>query len=259
MLSLNRMPYILNVKVDNVTRREALARIDQLIRDGGQHIITTPNPEIIVAAQRDAAFRDLLNRAALALPDGFGLMLGAWFLGTPLKERIAGSDFVWDIARLAAEKGYTIYLLGGEEGVAQKAAEKLKMKNNKLKIVVAEAGPQYEEARPPSDRRPGLPISNIQSAAPDILLVALGHGKQEKWIAKHLPELPSVKVAMGVGGAFDFIAGRVQRAPAILRLLGLEWLWRLLRQPWRAPRIWRAVVVFPLLMLRAKLQIFQHS
>lgn len=219
------MPYILRVNVDSVTRSEAITQVDRLVRDGGQHIITTPNPEIIVAAQRDAEFRAILNRASLALPDGVGLMLGAWILGAPLKERIAGSDFVWDLARLAAERGYTMQLMGGKEGVAQEAAEKLKIKNAKLKIA---------------------------DENPDILLVALGHVKQEKWIAKHLSELPGVKVAMGVGGALDFIAGRVARAPRLLRLLGLEWLWRLALQPWRVPRIWRAVVVFPWLVLRAK-------
>ena len=97
-------------------------------------------------------------------------------------------------------------------------------------------------------------MEKIREEAPDILLIALGHGKQEKWIAAHLPELPSVKVAMGVGGAFDFIAGRVLRAPRILRRLGLEWLWRLILQPSRLPRIWRAVIKFPILVLRAKLQ-----
>lgn len=219
------MPYILGVEVDALTRHEALECVDALMHSRGQHLITTPNPEIVVAAQQDAEFCKILNQAALALPDGVGLMWAARMLGTPLKERIAGSDFVWDIAQLAAERGYTMQLMGGKGGTAQEAAKRLKIKVEKLKIV---------------------------ETNPDILLVALGHGKQEKWIAEHLRELPSVKIAMGVGGALDFIAGHVARAPRALRFIGLEWLWRLMRQPWRAPRIWRAVVVFSWLVLRAK-------
>lgn len=253
------MSYILSVKVDRVTRREAIAQIDQMLRDGGQHTVTTPNPEMIVAAQRDTEFRAILNRASLALPDGIGLLLGAWILGTPLKERIAGSDFVWDIAQLAGERGYSLYLLGAGDGVAQAAARELKITNEKLKIVGAESGISITPSPLMGEGRGEGVIARIRDTAPDILLVAFGHGKQEKWIAKHLPELPSVKVAMGVGGAFDFIAGRVRRAPALFRLFGLEWLWRLIRQPWRLPRIWRAVVVFPLLVLRAKLRTFRHS
>lgn len=231
------MPNILGIKVDNISRPEAIAAVEQMLRNGGQHIITTPNPEMLVAARKDDEFREALNRADLALPDGFGLMLAARFLSTPLKERICGSDFVWDIFALAAEKGYIIYFLGGKEGVAQKAAKNLKPQFPNLKIVGVDSEPQFDR---------------IRAAAPDILLVAFGHSKQEKWIARHLGELPSVKIAMGVGGVFDFISGRVRRAPRFMRLIGLEWLWRLAREPRRVTRIWRAVVVFPCLILRAK-------
>lgn len=232
------MPQILNVKVDSITRPEALALVDQMIRHGGQHIITTPNPEMLVGAQKDEEFRNALNRSALALPDGVGLMLAGRVLKKPLQMRIAGSDFVFDILELAAKKGYTVYLLGGEEGIAQQAAEKLKIKYGELKIVGADSGPQNLQFET-------CDLQSIQNAHPDILLVAFGHGNQEKWIVKYLHELPSVKIAMGVGGVFDFISGRIRRAPRIFRKFGIEWLWRLLREPRRLPRIWRAVVVFP--------------
>ena len=228
--------------MDNLNRVEALRRVEQMLQDGRQHIITTPNPEFIVAAQKDAEFLAILNRADLALPDGAGLIWAARVLGTPLRERIAGSDFVWDIAGLAAERGYTIYLLGGRGEVAKAAAEKLKIKNVKLKII-GDPGPPF------CILHSTFCIENIRTAAPDILLVALGHPKQEKWIAEHLTELPSVKIAMGVGGALDFIAGRVSRAPGFMRGLGLEWLWRLMLQPWRILRIFRAVIVFPALIV----------
>ncbi|MDO8505045.1 MAG: WecB/TagA/CpsF family glycosyltransferase [bacterium] len=240
------MPYILGVKVDSVTCAQALVRVEDMLGDGGQHIITTPNPEFIVAAQRDSQFRAILNRASLALPDGVGLMLASRLLGTPLQERIAGSDFVLDIARIAAERGHTMYLFGSRGEVAQRAAKKLQSQFPNLKIVGADPGPEPTDLPTTS-----YSLHTLQDAAPDILFVALGHGKQEKWIAEHLSELPSVKIAMGVGGAFDFIAGKIQRAPRLFQLLGMEWLWRLLRQPKRLPRIFRAVVVFPLLVCRA--------
>ncbi|MBI2552616.1 WecB/TagA/CpsF family glycosyltransferase [Candidatus Uhrbacteria bacterium] len=258
------MPLILGVKVDTITREQAIIRVERLLKDGGQHILTTPNPEFIVAAQNDAEFRNILNRASLALPDGFGLMLAAKFLRLPFKERIAGSDFVWDIARLAVAGGYSVYLLGAGEGVAAAAAAKLKIKNVKLKIVGAESGVLLTPSPLPAPYRTcsgagmgegggeGV-IKRIRDVAPDILLVAFGHPKQEKWIASHLAELPSVKIAMGVGGALDFIAGRVRRAPRLLRALGLEWLWRLFLQPWRIVRIYRAVVLFPALIARSYL------
>ena len=250
------MPVILDVKVDNVSREQAIARIDLMLRDGGQHIITTPNPEFVVAAQKDKDFMNILNRASLALPDGFGLILAAKFLGIPLKERIVGSDFVWDLAKLAAEKGHTVYLLGGKGSVVEHAAQELRMKNHELRIVGYDAGPNLNSPTAPLYSL--AIIGRIREACPDILLVAFGQIKQEKWIAKHLGDLRSVKIAIGVGGAFDFIAGRVRRAPLFLRLLGLEWFWRLLRQPWRLPRIYRAVIKFSYFILKAKLARVQH-
>ena len=238
------MSSILGVRVDSVTRAEAIGRVGEMLRGGGQHIITTPNPEFIVAAQGDSEFRGVLNRASLALPDGVGLMLAARVLGMPLKEHIAGSDFVFDIAKFAARNGYSIYLLGAGEGVAQVAAERLKIKDQRLKIVGAAEGPINDLQLTTYN------LQLIRNAAPDFLLVALGHGKQEKWIAAHLHELPSVKIAMGVGGVFDFLAGRIRRAPRLMRALGLEWLWRLILEPRRLPRILRATIIFPLLAIR---------
>lgn len=247
------MSEILGVKIDNITRKEAIARVEQMLKNGGQHIITTPNPEMLVDARKDQEFREALNRADLALPDGFGLMLAAHFLSTPLKERICGSDFVWDIFALAAENGYSVYFLGGKEGVAQAAAEGLRIKDKGLRIVGVDSGPQLIFKDSPLTQRTVLKnIQRIKDACPDIILVAFGHNKQEKWIARHLGELPSVKIAMGVGGVFDFISGRVRRAPRFMRKIGLEWLWRLGREPRRISRIWRAVVVFICLILREK-------
>ncbi len=272
-----RRRMILGVPVDSLSSGEAPRHAAELLKNGGQHIVTTPNPEMLVDARRDPEFARALAKASLALPDGFGLMLTARLAKQPLASRVPGVDFVFDLARLAAERGYTMYLLGAGEGVAKAAAQELrrkvgapteasglKIKNVKLRIVGAEGGASITPSPLPAPYRTcsgagmgegggeGV-IARINSARPDILLVALGHGKQEKWIAAHLAELPSVKIAMGVGGALDFIAGRVRRAPRVFRLLGLEWLWRLLLQPWRIVRIWRAVVIFPFLVFKAKL------
>src|SRR3989338_9863440 len=135
------MPYILGIKVNPVTRQQAIDRVAEMMTDGDQHYITTPNPEMLVAAQKDAEFRDILNRSSLALPDGFGLILAARLLGTLLPERIAGSDFVFDIARFAGRNEYSMYLFGAGEGIAEAAGEKLKLQVPDIKIVGAESGP----------------------------------------------------------------------------------------------------------------------
>ncbi len=143
-----------------------------------------------------------------------------------------------------------MYLLGAGQEIAFAAAEKLNAQFSDIKIVGAESGPTNTPSPSMGEGGGEGVIQRIRDAHPDILLVALGHGKQEKWIASHLAELPSVKIAMGVGGAFAFIAGRVRRAPKLMRALGLEWLWRLFLQPWRIVRIYRAIIVFSALFMR---------
>jgi len=218
---------------------EAVARVTEFVVNGGAHIVVTPNPEICLAAQGDAAFLEILNRADLAVPDGFGLLLVARILGAPLRERVTGVDLMNRIAEAAATRNWRIYLLGGEPGVAERAAQMLQNRFPALIIAGADAGE-------------GGVVERIRQAAPEILFVAFGAVKQEKWIAAHIAELPSVKVAMGVGGAFDFLAGKARRAPSFLRVLGLEWLWRLIIEPRRARRIWNAVVRFPIAVVLYK-------
>ncbi len=142
------------------------------------------------------------------------------------------------ICQLAAQKKWPVFLLGGEEGVAEKTAENLKNKYPDLEIqttgIILGTVPKGQSFRRPA-----------------ILFVALGASKQEKWIINNLAKMPSVKLAMGVGGAFDFISGRVRRAPKPLRLIGVEWLWRLFCQPWRMGRIFNAVVKFPYLVIKS--------
>lgn len=232
------MPKILDVKVDNLNFAEVWTKIRQFLSRQKLHQIVTVNPEFIVAAQKDKEFRQILNGADLCVPDGAGLRLAAWLTGQKIGERITGMDLTWELAKLAAENGYSIYFLGAKPGVAALAAKRIKLIYPNLKIAGSYCGSPHEE---------GI-VGKINDANPDILLVAFGAPKQEKFIFAYKNEL-KVKVAVGVGGTFDYISGNVKRAPRWMRSLGLEWLYRLFRQPSRLGRIFRAVVVFPMLVL----------
>jgi N-acetylglucosaminyldiphosphoundecaprenol N-acetyl-beta-D-mannosaminyltransferase len=224
---------ILGVRADNVNYDQALFLIEGFIESGNPHQVVTVNPEFIVAAQSDDDFRNILNASSLALPDGVGLLWAARFLGHPLQERVTGTDTVQRLAALAAQKGYSLFLLGAAPRVAVATAARLCQTYPGLRIVGTHVGsPALEE----EDEIVYL----IQKAKPDILFVAYGAPAQDKWIARNLQRL-EVPVAMGVGGAFDFISGRAKRAPRWLQRLGLEWLHRLYCEPWR----WRRMLALP--------------
>ncbi|MEK7158753.1 MAG: WecB/TagA/CpsF family glycosyltransferase, partial [Patescibacteria group bacterium] len=170
--------------------------------------------------------------------------------GTPIAHRWTGTDFVWLLAEIAQERNQSLFLYGGFGDVPQRAAFVLHQRFPRLKIFGTENGTRSDGTRLPDQEI----IERIQKKSPDVLLVALGagrgeQGKQERWILEHQRALPSVKIAMGVGGAFDYLSGRVRRAPKWMRRIGLEWLFRLIQQPWRASRIFRATILFPLLVL----------
>lgn len=245
---------LLGVRIDPVNKSEARARVSDFLSAGGQHTIFTPNPEMLVAAQRDHYFQDILNESSLNICDGFGLKLISIIKKNYIKlDKISGLDFLPDICELAEERGRGLYLLGAGDGaVIRAAAENLKRLFPKLKIAGYHRGPELRivngELRYNEETNDEI-LDQIIMASPDILFVGFGHEKQEKWIYEHLPQLPSVKVAMGVGGAFDVLGGKLKRAPPWMQKTGLEWLWRLLLEPKRIKRIWTAVVVFPYLCL----------
>ena len=290
---------LLKINISNVNYRDALEEIKKWLKEGGKkRYIVTPNPEIIIAAQRDRLLSKILNNADLALPDGIGLLWASRIMGKPLKERVTGVDFMEKLCKLAAEEGLNVGLIGGKKQVAVKAAECLKKRYPKLKVVLAqeewekeesegsafspaskdlrsilgskiamESGSRSRVASSCAEMRDieSLPLRVIPSRAQadlnhipytiyhtpvDILFVAFGAPKQEIWISQNLANLP-VKVAMGVGGAFDYFAGVVPRAPRWMRSLGLEWLFRLVRQPWRIERQF-ALVRFISLVLKEK-------
>ncbi len=242
---------ILGVTIDAVTFQSALAKIETFIADGHPHQVCTVNPEFVVAARRDHLFRRVINRAAMAFADGAGLLMAARWLGeTPLPERIAGVDMVEALAQRSAERGYRLYFLGAQPGVAEKAIAALRERYPKLRAVGAFAGsPRAEDE--------DAIVEKIRAATPDVVFVAYGAPKQDKWIARNMHRLPA-GVLIGVGGAFDFIAGTAQRAPKWVQRIGLEWLHRLVMQPWRWRRIWNAVPYFLWLIFKSKIGLGEH-
>lgn len=225
---------IMGVRVDAVTLEEA-SKIAESMLTGSGGYITTPNPEIILLAQKDAEFRRILNNSTLSLPDGAGIIWAARKLGTVINERITGTDFLLSLAKIAREKDKKIALVGGDRGVAEKAAINLRGK-----------GFDCQEIDEKNIQIPETLLKEINKFSPEIIAVALGQGKQEKFIVRLLPLVPSIKIAIGVGGALDYISGAKRRAPEWMRKKGLEWLWRLIQEPQRLPRIINAAIVFPI-------------
>ncbi len=227
---------ILGVKIDNLTMNEALRKIGQFLDSKKQHYVVLPYSEFIVRTQKDKEFKDILNKADLSLCESRGLWFISRFLGKSFKENIAGVDL---ICKLRGK----IFLLGGRKDVVEKAKKKIGEN-----VIGAEHGYQNLDKI----------IEKINKHKPDILLVGVGSPEQEKWIYKNLKKMPSVKVAVGVGGAFDFISDRIKRAPKFLQKIGLEWLWRLILQPRRAKRIYNGVIGLAYLALRSKIKNKKH-
>jgi N-acetylglucosaminyldiphosphoundecaprenol N-acetyl-beta-D-mannosaminyltransferase len=209
--------------------------------------ICTVNPEFIVDASRDPNFAAALGRADLRVPDGVGVLWAARLLGTPLQQRVTGSDGIYQICQRAAVKGWRVYFLGAAPGVAEKAAQILAARYPGLQVTGAYAGNPGPAEWPTIHTR-------LTTAQADILFVAYGHPRQDLWIDAHRHELP-VKVALGIGGAMDFVTGVAQRAPVSMQRLGLEWLHRLFHQPWR----WRRMVKLPVFALRVLGQVLKRG
>ena len=223
---------ILGLPVDNITYNQWMNLIDKWVQHGKRtHHVCTTNPEFTMIAQKDSNFANILRRADLCIPDGVGLLWASRILKTPLTERVTGSDGTERIAKDAAKRGWKLFFLGAAEGVAAEAAEVLTERYAGLQVVGV-----YSGSPKPEEEANIVDIVNASGA--DILLVAYGAPEQDKWIARNMPRL-NVKMAMGVGGSFDFIAGKIPRAPEWMQLAGFEWVYRLYKQPWRIIRMLR--------------------
>lgn len=223
--------------VDDLSFKDVLEYIVKKATEKGKKaFIATVNPEIVMLEASDPDYEKVIKSADLRTPDGIGLLFAGQTMGKKFKERIAGVDLTEKLCEAVAKQPITVGFLGGEGNVAQRTAECLKTKYPGLKIAFAILELQEKE---------------LSKYSCDILFVAFGSPKQEKWIYQNLPKL-NVKVAIGVGGTFDFISGKVKRAPVFIRNLGLEWLFRLVVQPWRIKRQLK-LIYFVILVIEEKL------
>ena len=218
---------ILGVRFDNLTQQEAAQRGRQLLEEDKFHYVVTPNPEFLLAAEKDPEFRRVLNAADLVLPDGIGVVYSAKILGTPLKERVPGIEFAEAMLAALNDLGGRLYLLGAKPGVAEEAGRRICARYPALVLCGTHDG--YFK-----DEQAILP--EIAAAKPDLLFVCLGAPKQEKWMARW-GQHTGAKLAIGLGGCLDVFAGNVQRAPERWQKLGLEWAYRLKKEPKRIGRM----------------------
>lgn len=239
---------ILGVRVNITSYDKVIAQVEEALVKSSRisfTFITTPNPEQIIQAQSDDYFRSILNQSTLSVPDGIGLIWGSKILKFKgkikhsLSTRVSGVNLMLEIIRLCQKQGKSIFLLGGLDNSAQQAAKKI-LENHPTENfrVFYDSGPDFNDRSLNEGTKTAFKA--ISGARPDVVFVAFGAPKQEKWVWEHQSELfrAGVSVVMVVGGAFDMIAGKLKRAPLFWQKLGLEWLWRLLLQPWR----WRRQV-----------------
>ena len=223
---MNRIE-ILGVGFDNVSMDEAIERAFEWIKHREGRFVVTPNPEIVMLARENEELKDTIEQASLVLPDGIGIIYGAKILGTPLKERVPGIDFASGLMEKLSVHHGRVYLLGAKPGVAEQAGLNLSEQYPGLIIAGTHDGYFIDDAEI---------IQEINMLKPDLLLVCLGFPKQEFWMRDRGPEL-NVGLMAGLGGSLDVFAGVVQRAPAVWQKLGLEWLYRLLKEPTRFGRM----------------------
>lgn len=236
----------LNTFVDNITMEEAVQRIDELISQRNSSYVVTPNLDHIVIMEKDKEFQEIYNNADLIVTDGKPLIWISKLLGTPIKEKISGSDLFPNMCSMCANRGYSIFILGAAEGVADKAAENLKASYSELNIVSTYSPPIGFENNEIELKKIA---SLIEQTSPDVLAVSLGSPKGEKFIYRHLKEY-NIPLSISIGATIDFEAGNVKRAPKWMADHGFEWLYRITQDPKRLiKRYWNdAVKIIPIII-----------
>ncbi|MBD3238921.1 MAG: WecB/TagA/CpsF family glycosyltransferase [Candidatus Moranbacteria bacterium] len=284
---------ILGVRVDLIKKKRLGKVLLKILQSSGQHYLATINPEFVIRARQSKKFQQILNYSDLNTCDGVGIQWAAKFLSLPVPDysvknrakkislkrkkiyfqaysslffgfifppylksivpnRFTGVNLIKSLAKITRDFDHSIFILGGAPGVADKAKHELEKKYPKVLITATSSGylkPDQSQAKW---------LKAINASAADLLIVALGSPKQEKWIFKNLDKLPAVKLAVGVGGAVDYISKAKKRAPKWIRIMGMEWLFRLFYEPWRHPRIKKATFVFIKKVINYKLKKFSH-
>lgn len=235
---------VLGVEIDAITEAEALERITQFVHEGGPHQVVTANPEILDNATRNLPLHYLIRRAALVTADGQGVLLAGRILGTPFPARVTGIDLAEALCRESAERNLSLYFLGAEPGVVDEAAAKMRQAYPGVKIVGTHHGYFRNEG-------PAEVLADIMRTRPDVLLVGMGSPYQEEFINEFLAKV-GVPVGIGVGGSFDVLSGRVERAPEIFIRLRLEWLYRIASDRKR----WKRALALPRFVLKVLRQKF---
>ena len=235
----------LNIKLDNLTMDETIQRIDDLIHECNPSYVVTPNLDHIVTLEKDVEFKELYDNANLIVADGKPLIWISKFLKNPIKEKISGSDLFPKICELAVQRKYTIFIIGAAEGIADKAARNLEKKYPGIKFI-GTYSPSYEFEQNQNELKKMKNL--VLEAKPDILAIALGSPKGEKFIYKHLLEY-NVPLSISIGATIDFEAGNIKRAPKWMSNMGLEWLFRITQDPKRLiKRYWKdAISILPII------------
>ncbi len=234
---------ILGLRIDRPAPDEVTALVARSISTRTPRHVVTADASMVVLARRDPALMQIVRQADLVTPDGAGILWAARLLGTPIPHKISGVDMVADLCRLSAQHGWRVFFLGAAPGVAALAADNLRTRFPDAKIVGARDG-YFSPADEPQV------IADIQAARPDVLLVAFGIPKQEKWIDTHKAAL-QVPLSIGIGGSFDVYSGRVRRAPLWMQRASLEWLYRLLSNPKKIGKV-MTLPLFAALALRRR-------
>ena len=219
----------LNTYIDSLTAQEAKAQVDQMVQKRRPQYVVTPNTDIVMMMQKNPDLLDICNKADLILTDGEMVVKLSKFLGNPIKERVAMTDFVWDVCDLAVEKNYRIFLFGGKEDVLEKGKKRILKKYPNLNICGHYSPPLGFENNPVELEKS---LDLISESKADILIVFLGCPKQERFIAKYKDEY-QVPVSITMGGCIDFIGADIKRAPMWMQKSGLEWFFRFAQEPKR--------------------------
>lgn len=235
--------HLFDITITNLTFGDVCDRLRNHIDADRRGFIVTPNVNHVCLCYRNATFRDAYKDAFLALPDGIPILWASRLFGVPLKAKLSGSDMVPKLCAFAAENGYSVFFFGGAEGTADKSAQIMKERHPNL-IVAGTACPPFGFEKDPA--KLDAAIQEVRDAAPGICFVALGSPKQELFMQRHFQQM-GANVSIGIGAAFDFISGRVKRAPLWMQHAGLEWLWRLMQEP---RRLWRRYLVEDLVFFK---------